>query len=393
MPVVNSTLQPPGPDPIPPSPVSPFAAKIWLAPLTIGGNLPFRRLCVELGAEVTVGEMAVVRRLLEGKRGEFALLRSHSDEPWFGVQLADKKPETLAEGARLAEARGARFVDLNCGCPINEITGRGLGASLLKKPGRIARLVAAMCAAVQIPVTVKLRAGWSEGKENVGEVARACEEAGAAAITVHGRTRDQRYSRAADWDLVGKVASERKVPVVGNGDILTHYEAEERQRRSGAASLMVGRGALIKPWVFREIRERREWLPSASERLAIIWRYVELLRDHFGEGEENRRRSHRFLSWHLDFLCRYRPLPESQFLESSLKHPLLQSRFADDLGVTGLEALLRDPRPEVHQSFASEMLEAASCEEAEERARRLWTALPPLEETATAAPADRQVQG
>ena len=146
---------------------SPFAGKLWLAPLTFGGNLPFRRLCVELGAEVTVGEMAVVRNLLRGKRGEFALLRSHPDEPFFGVQLADKKPDTLAEGARLAESRGARFVDLNCGCPIDLITRRGLGASLLRKPGRLARLVAAMKGAVGVPVTVKIRTGWSEAKQNV----------------------------------------------------------------------------------------------------------------------------------------------------------------------------------------------------------------------------------
>jgi tRNA-dihydrouridine synthase 3 len=110
---------------------SPFAGKVVLAPLTVGGNLPFRRLCVELGAEVTVGEMAVVRKLLAGSPSEFALLKSHPDESFFGVQLADRKEESLAEGARIAESRGARFVDLNCGCPIHEITRRGLGAGLL----------------------------------------------------------------------------------------------------------------------------------------------------------------------------------------------------------------------------------------------------------------------
>ena len=156
------------------------------------------------------------------------MLRSHPSEPFFGVQLADRAPDTLAEGARIAEARGARFVDLNCGCPIDQMTRRGLGASLLQKPGRLARLVAAMVAAVQVPVTVKLRLGWREGKENVAELARACEEAGAAAIAIHGRTREQRYSRAADWDAIGRVAAERGVPVVGNGDILTHYEARDR---------------------------------------------------------------------------------------------------------------------------------------------------------------------
>src|SRR6185295_13196073 len=107
-------------------PASPFAGKLWLAPLTVGGNLPFRRLCVGFGAEVTVGEMAVVRRLLQGRSAERALLRSHRDEPLFGAQLADRDPRTLAEGVKLAEERGARFVDLNCGCPIHAIADRGL---------------------------------------------------------------------------------------------------------------------------------------------------------------------------------------------------------------------------------------------------------------------------
>jgi len=215
---------------------SPFEDKVVLAPLTFGGNLPFRRLCVEFGAEVTVGEMAVVRKLRSGSPSEFALLRSHPDEPFFGVQLADRRAETLAEAARLAESRGARFVDLNCGCPINEITRRGLGASLLRKPSRLGRLVEAMKGAVSVPVTVKVRSGWSEGKPNVAEVARVCEESGADAIAIHARTREQRYNRSADWDLIGRVAAGRRIPVIGNGDILTHYEARERMAQAGVRS-------------------------------------------------------------------------------------------------------------------------------------------------------------
>src|SRR5512143_2886144 len=243
---------------------SPFRDAVVLAPLKFGGNLPLRRLCVEMGADVTFGEMAMVRRLLSGSPSEFALLKSHPDERCFGVQLADKQPESLAEAARLAESRGARFVDLNCGCPIEEITRRGLGASLLRKPARLGRLVAALKSAVAVPVTVKLRTGWSEQKANVSEVARICEENGADAITVHGRSREQRYSRAADWELIGRVAAERRIPVIGNGDVLTPYEAADRMRLSGVRSVMLGRGALIKPWLFREIKTGRCWLPSGE---------------------------------------------------------------------------------------------------------------------------------
>jgi tRNA-dihydrouridine synthase 3 len=343
---------------------SPFAAKLWLAPLTVGGNLPFRRLCLEQGAEVTVGEMAVVYRLLKERNREFALLRSHPDEPFFGAQLAERKPAALAEGARLAESRGARFVDLNCGCPIGEITRHGLGASLLKKASRLGRLVEAMRTAVKVPVTVKLRTGWAEGQENVSELARVCEEAGASAITIHGRTREQRYSKAADWERIGQVAAERGVPVVGNGDILTHYEARERRRVSGVTSLMRARGALIKPWLFREIREGRTWLPTAEERVGVLWRFVELLREHFYDDERGRRRSVRFLTWHLNFFCRYRPLPEAEFEERSREHPLLQSRLPLPEWASPLERLLAEVDPETHARLAEELVASAGREEA-----------------------------
>ena len=370
-----------------------FAGKVWLAPLTVGGNLPFRRLCVGFGAEVTVGEMAVVFKLLRERNSEYALLRSHPDEPMFGAQLAERKPEALAEGARIAAARGARFVDLNCGCPIDAIARHGLGASLLKKPTRLARLVEAMAKAVTVPVTVKLRTGWHEGKENVSEVARACEEAGAAAITIHGRTREQRYSKAADWDLIGRVAAERGVPVVGNGDILTHYEARERMARSGVTSLMLARGALIKPWLFREIREGRSLFPTPEERLELLWRFVALLRDHFGDSEGARRRVLRFLAWHLGFFCRYRPLPEERFLEASRAHPLLQTRLPEDAEVSPLELLLRDPREAVHEALAAAVAGSASLDEARERALRSAAEIPPGPALDTEAVAGRLAAG
>jgi tRNA-dihydrouridine synthase 3 len=356
---------------------SPFAGKVVLAPLTVGGNLPFRRLCVELGAEVTVGEMAMVRKLVSGSPSEFALLKSHPDEAFFGVQLADRKEDSLAEGARIAESRGARFVDLNCGCPIHEITRRGLGASLLRKPKKLGRLVEAMKTAVSIPVTIKLRTGWREGKENVSEVARICEESGADAITLHARSREQRYNRAADWDLIGRVAAERGVPVIGNGDILTHYEARERTARSGVTSVMLARGALIKPWLFREVRTGQAWEPTGEERVQLLWHLVELLRDHFGEDDRGRRRAMRFLPWHLNFFCRYRPLPEDRFAETARRHPLLQSRLdAGEELATPLERLLADPRPETHQRLAEELMGSATGDEALDRARLLAKALP-----------------
>ncbi len=355
---------------------SPFDVVVALAPLTVGGNLPFRRLCVEMGADLTVGEMAVVRRLLTGRPAEFALLKSHPEERFFGVQLADKRPDALAEGARLAESRGARFVDLNCGCPIEEITRRGLGASLLRKPTRLGRLVAAMKRAVAVPVTVKLRTGWSEDRTNVSEVARICEENGADAITIHGRSREQRYSRVADWDLIGRVAAERRVPVIGNGDILTCYEARDRMSRSGVRSVMLGRGALIKPWLFREIKVGRTWLPTPEERLAVLWRFAELLREHFGFDDRGRRRALRFMLWHLRFFCRYVPLPEAEHGTAARQHPLLHSRLQPPAS-SSLERLLATTREETHERLAAELFDCVSLEEARERVLGLARSVPP----------------
>jgi tRNA-dihydrouridine synthase 3 len=372
---------------------SPFQDKVVLAPLTVGGNLPFRRLCSELGADVTVGEMAVVRKLLRGHAGEFALLKGHADERLFGVQIADKSPDRLAEGARLAESRGARFVDINCGCPINLITGRGMGASLLRKPTRLGRLVAAVRKAVSIPVTVKLRTGWHEDKVNVRDVARACEEGGADAIAVHGRTREQRYSKAADWDLIGRVAVERGVPVIGNGDILTHYEARDRMRRSGVRSVMIARGALIKPWLFREIKEGTTWLPTPEERFSVLWRFVELLGEHFGTDERGRARTMRFLPWHLDFFCRYVPTPEELYGEAAREHPLLQSRLQALPPSSPLDALLADTRAETHRRFSEELLASASRDEAHERAVRLAASVPAGGEGAELRVAASEVAG
>jgi tRNA-dihydrouridine synthase 3 len=231
--------------------------------------------------------------------------------------------------------------------------------------------VKALREAVQVPVTVKLRTGWSAEKPNVVELAKACEEAGASAIAIHGRSREQRYSKAADWDLIGRVAAERTIPVVGNGDILTHYEAAERMRRAGVGSVMLGRGALIKPWLFREIQEKEGWFPTAEERLGVIYRLVELLREHFGDAVHGRKRSLRFLSWHMDFFWRYRPLPEAEYGKQSLRHPLLQTRLPAGTDLPPLEQLLRDPRPETHELLSRELLESHTLEDATFRARAL----------------------
>lgn len=278
---------------------------VVMAPMTKGSNLPYRRLCVELGARVTLSEMAVARRLKQKRKGEFALIRRAPDEPCFGVQLAGTNPDEMAWAAALAEARGADFVDINFGCPIDHFTRKGLGAAIGRQPNRIRRIVEAMKRGVsRVPVTAKIRLGWNDDDRNFLDQARAAADGGADVITVHGRTRSARYRTAADWEAIGQVAAAVPVPVVGNGDILFPHDVEAGRRRSGAIAVMAARGVLIKPWLFREMSEGYLDLDGEA-RVAIYRRYVALALEHWGTDERGRGRVREFLRWHVGFWCRY----------------------------------------------------------------------------------------
>jgi tRNA-dihydrouridine synthase 3 len=279
---------------------------VVLAPMTKGSNLPYRRLCQELGARVTMSEMTVARRLRQKRRSEYALMRRATDEQFFGVQLAGNKADEMAWAAELAASNGADFVDVNLGCPIDYFTSKGLGAALAREPGRVRRIVDAMKKAVQIPVTVKVRLGWNDERRNVVDVARAAIDGGADAITVHGRTRAARYKTSADWTAIAEVAAAVAVPVVGNGDILFGHQVAPLLAASGCTALMAARGALIKPWLFREMSEGDLDI-TPGERLIVYRRYVTLALQHWGDDEHGRSRIREFLLWHLGFWCRYAP--------------------------------------------------------------------------------------
>ncbi|HEY3384832.1 MAG TPA: tRNA-dihydrouridine synthase family protein [Vicinamibacterales bacterium] len=280
---------------------------VMLGPMTKGCNLPYRRLCVELGARITVSEMTVARRLKQKRRSEFALIRRAPDEPCFGVQLAGSNAEEMGWAAALAESRGAEFVDLNVGCPIDYFTSKGLGAALARQPRRVQRIIEEMKKAVaNVPVTVKIRLGWNDEQRNYLDVARAAVDGGAAAIVVHGRTRDARYRFAADWDAIGEVVRAVSVPVIGNGDMLFPHDVQAAMERSGCAAVMAARGALIKPWLFREMTQGYQDL-TGDDRVAVYRRYVALAIEHWGDHERGRAQIADFLRWHLGFWCRYAP--------------------------------------------------------------------------------------
>jgi tRNA-dihydrouridine synthase 3 len=299
-----------------------FRGQVILGPMTKGSNLPFRRLCRELGARFSVGEMALSKRVVKGASGELALLRRHADEPVFGAQLCGRRPEVMARAALVAQERGSDFVDVNLGCPIESVVRHGEGAALLTRAKKVGEIVAAMRKVLSIGLTVKLRTGWSEEKPTALQVARIAEAEGADAVVLHARSRTQRYRRPADWDHVAQLVDELSIPVIGNGDILRPAEVEERRRGSGCASVMVARAALIKPWLFREIAEGRDWHPTSEERMQILRRYVELALEHFGEDERGRKTVRWFLDWHLDFFSRWVPPREGQpSFQIQQRHP------------------------------------------------------------------------
>jgi tRNA-dihydrouridine synthase 3 len=384
-----------------------LAGAVVMAPMTKGSNLPYRRLCIELGARVLVSEMVVARRLKQRRRGEFALIRRAPGEPCFGVQLAGNRPDEMAWAAALVAARGADFVDLNLGCPIDHFTRKGLGAALARQPNRVRRVVEAMRGAVSVPVTVKIRLGWSADKRNYLDVARAAVDAGAAAITVHARTREARYRHPADWDAIAEVAAAVPVPVIGNGDLLFAHEIQHHLRASGCAGVMVARGALIKPWIFKEFREGY-WDITAEERLAIYRRYVELARAHWagaprarpagaergvrgpasdGDGgsgrlraagasaslagalaeaggakppgclldEYGRTRLREFLRWHVGFWCRYAPR------RSDGTWPSMQQRESGFTPRSDLEALLSRTDDAAIDYVTDQLLNGGDC--------------------------------
>ena len=350
--------------------------KLILAPLTRGNNLPFRRLCAEdFLASCTMSEMIFSRNLIKGEKRENALIRRSEHEKIYGVQIATKTIDEGVKAGSLAKEAGAQFLDLNCGCPIYEATRRGLGSSLLKKPKKLGRLVGGIVDGLEIPMTVKVRIGIDSA--NIHKIVDALQDSGAAAISIHGRTAMQRYKKAADWGIVEEIARHSDIPIVGNGDVFSLYEVKRRMENHGCLSVMIGRGALVKPWVFQEFAENREIFLSAEERVVLVYRkLVKYMKEHFGDDDWGKRKAFYFLPWHLGFFCRYRPLPEEYFKYFSEKQPLISTRWdsvavqeiGEDLStLPSLERLLRCESTDAHEQMAEILWEAASDESAIEQ--------------------------
>ncbi|PSS26010.1 TRNA-dihydrouridine(47) synthase [NAD(P)(+)]-like [Actinidia chinensis var. chinensis] len=289
-----------------------FREKLYLAPLTTVGNLPFRRVCKVLGADVTCGEMAMCTNLLQGQASEWALLRRHSSEDLFGVQICGAYPDTVTRTVELIDQEcTVDFIDINMGCPIDIVVNKGAGSALLMKPMRMKSVVQAASAIVDRPITVKVRTGYFEGRNRIDSLIENIGQWGASAVTIHGRSRQQRYSKLADWEYIYQCT--RKAPdalqVLGNGDVFSYLDWNTHKSDCPELSTcMIARGALIKPWIFTEIKEQRHWDISSGERLNIMKDYVRFGLDHWGSDAKGVETTRHFLLEWLSYTFRYIPV-------------------------------------------------------------------------------------
>ncbi|XP_053676047.1 tRNA-dihydrouridine(47) synthase [NAD(P)(+)]-like [Anopheles nili] len=290
-----------------------FRDKLYLSPLTTVGNLPFRRVCKEFGVDVTCGEMACAIPIINGAIQEWALTKRHSSEDLFGVQLCGHNSKLVTYAAQIiAEKADVDFIDLNTGCPIDLIFNQGGGSALLRRQN-VLQVMVQSCARVLADYgkefTVKTRIGIHNNKLIAQEMVPKFEDWGASLITIHGRTKEQRYTKRADWEYLQQCAVQaQSVPVFGNGDIFCYNDYETiREKCPNIAGVMVGRGALIKPWVFEEIKERKTLDPSSGQRFDMLKRFVNYGLEHWGSDTKGVETTRRFLLEWQSFLYRYVP--------------------------------------------------------------------------------------
>lgn len=226
-----------------------------LAPMAGVTDLPFRLLCKEQGAGLLCMEMISAKALQYQNRNTKALLAIHEKEHPVALQLFGSDPQIISEQAKRIEELPFQILDINMGCPVPKIVKNGEGSALMRNPRLVYEIVHATVKAIQKPVTAKIRKGFDDGDINAVEIAKVLEEAGAAAVSVHGRTREQYYSGKADWDIIRQVKEAVSIPVIGNGDVTNAEKAVAMMEETGCDGVMIGRGAQGNPWIFSELAE------------------------------------------------------------------------------------------------------------------------------------------
>ncbi|WP_177921128.1 tRNA dihydrouridine synthase DusB [uncultured Eubacterium sp.] len=268
----------------------------FLAPMAGIADLAFRELCVQYGAAYTVSEMVSSKGLTMGDKKSAQLLTLGNDRP-AGVQIFGDDPEIMAKAAVKCLDFNPDIIDINMGCPAPKIAMNGGGASLMKKPELAYEITKAVVQAVDIPVTVKIRKGWDEESVNAVEMAELAEKAGASAVAVHGRTRQQMYSGSVDFDIIAQVKKAVGIPVIANGDIKDEQSAAIMLEKTNADAIMIGRGALGNPWVFSKINAYLDECrvlpePSVTQKMAVMLKHIQKIIEYKGEYTAMREARH-----------------------------------------------------------------------------------------------------
>jgi tRNA-dihydrouridine synthase B len=254
-----------------------------LAPMAGITDLSFRRISKDLGADLVTSEMVSAEGVVRKSGSTRLLLNSHPEEKPLAVQLFGSDPSVISEAATMVAAEGADIIDLNMGCPVPKVLRQGAGAQLIRQPKKVAQIVDAVRRVVSIPVTVKTRSGWNKSQINILEVARVAADAGADAITIHPRTAKQGFSGKADWYLIAEVRQAVSIPIIGNGDVTRAEQVEEMKQLTGCHGVMIGRGAMGNPWIFKQAKQLALGEPvsdpSVRERFEVMARHLDLYRE------------------------------------------------------------------------------------------------------------------
>lgn len=294
-------------------------ASLWLAPMAGVTDKPFRLLARELGCDLAFTEMISAKALEFQNRKTWHLMNISSESP-IGVQLFGSCPETVAAAAKVAQTEGASLVDINMGCPVPKVVGNGEGAALMKDPKLAEAIVSRTVAAISIPVTVKIRAGWDGNSVTAPALAKRLAAAGAAAITVHGRTREQMYSGKANWEIIAETVRAVDIPVIGNGDVWTPDDAIALHQQTGCAGIMLARGSLGNPWLFSQVKAAFQGLEtpptSPAQRLEMALRHLRMEIDYRGQ-ERGVLFMRKHLAWYLKGLPGTASLKEKLFSYTS----------------------------------------------------------------------------
>jgi tRNA-dihydrouridine synthase B len=281
----------------------PINSQVILAPMAGVTDRPFRQLCRRLGAGLVVSEMVTSdTRLWHSRKSRLRLDHTGEAEP-VTVQIAGGDPAQLAEAARLNAENGAQIIDINMGCPVKKVCNKAAGSALLRDEKLVADILAAVVAAVEVPVTLKIRTGWAPEQRNAVRVARMAQDLGIAALAVHGRTRACRFQGQAEYDTIGAVVEAVNIPVFANGDIDSPAKAKQVLKKTGAQAVMIGRAAQGRPWIFREIDHflrQGTYLPSPSleEIAGILSHHLRELYNFYGEVM-GPRIARKHLGWYL----------------------------------------------------------------------------------------------